>query len=194
MTLDACAALETAAVNLMRASLLSGGLAYDPLFCGRRFDDKPPPFARGRWYAAVWSDDAVEIGRAGANNTALDESFAINVTVTVELVEPADRWVVHRDALRQRRNEIRVLIGKDVYDNRVINAANVLASLRRGDPASGATQSVGLYRGLAFLGADAVVTAGPEWIGGEPDSNRCFLYQRLRFGGAMRLQDWADAE
>lgn len=188
--LEPQAALETAAANLMQASTPTG-LGYDRLFCGRRYDGKPPPVARGKWYVAVWHDGSVQSGKAGALRTALDETFSFSVTITVELVQPFDRWVEHRDRLEEIANEVVALVQGDVYNNVLIDAANTLAGFRRADLAANATLPVGFYGGFAHDGKDALVEAGADWLNADPESGRCAIYQRLRFTGAARLQDLA---
>jgi hypothetical protein len=192
MPLQPQAALEQATVNLMRTAVLSGGLGYTSLFCGRQFDGNPPPVARGKWYAAVWHDGVTPIGRNSAATTALDETHGLYVTITVELVQPADLWVQHRDELEAKARAIATLIHGDVYNNVIVNAANVLAGFRIGSTPG--ADRVGFVRGLAYEGGDAIVEAGAEWLGGQPDSSRCCIYQRLRFGGAIRIQALPDME
>lgn len=179
----------------MQTGTGSGGLGYDSLFCGRALDGRPPPLARGKWYAAVWSDNAIQSGLNGAGSTALDETFGLYVTITVELpLYSFDRWREARDALEQRARQVAVMIHKDVYANAIINEANVLGEMRRGDLASGAVFPVGFVRGLVWEGNDAITEAGADWLNAAPDSDRVAIYQRLRFGGAARIQNLANAE
>jgi hypothetical protein len=194
MAIDVEAALEQAVVDLMRTATDSGGLGYTALQCGRQFDGRPPPVARGKWYAAVWSDHAVQVGANGGQLTAMDESYSLYVTITQELTQPSDYWVRHRDELRARANDVKALLAKDVWSNAITIAANALADLRRGDLAADATQAVGLIRGLAYEGSDPVTEAGADWLSADPQSGKSAIYQRLKFGGAMRVQSLANVE
>lgn len=194
MALEEQAALETAVVNLMRAATADSGLAYTTLNCGRMFDGRPPAVARGRWYAAVWGDNSGARSENNAMRTALDEAYTVYVTITVEMVLPFDRWVEHRDFLEAREHEIKAMIHRDIYNNIVTNAANVLAGFRRADLAAGATKNVGFYRGLSYESSDPVQAVGAAWLNADPDSGREAVTQRLRFGGALRTQNLANME
>lgn len=190
--LEPQAALETAVTDLMRLSVASGGLGWAIIQCGRTFDGRPPPLARDPWYAAVWHDGSRQSGGMGAQTTALDEEYGLYVTVTVELnIDAFDQWVQRRDLLEKKCNRVVDLIHKDVYANAITNAANELAGFRRADLAAGATQEVGLFRGLTWQGTDSVVEAGAEWLSAQPTGDKYCAYQRVRFGGVARVRNLA---
>lgn len=192
MALEPQAALETAVLNLLRRPADQGGGGFGDIFCGRRFDGRPPAVARGKFYLAVWSDGSVRSGDSRAQATALDETYGLTVTATVEGVQPFDRLVERRDELDRLINRVRAIVHRDVYANGVINEANELAGLRRGDDYGGGR--VGFVRGLAYLGRDQVQEAGPDWFGGDPERGPVGLRQAARFGGATLIQSLATLE
>lgn len=195
MSLEPQAALESAVLHFLTLDTVSGGLAYGAKFCGRRYKGYPPMLCP-IWYAAVWGDGAVQSGTNRATRSALDETYSVYVTLTVPCSLPFDRWIEHQDFLEEKRNRIRALIHEDAYNCAIINRANTLGEMRRADLASGATQPVGFWQGLAWDGADPIQEAGPDWFQGDPEAAnpKVGLTQRLRFVGACRMQDGANME
>ncbi len=188
--MDPQEALETSVVNLIRSSTADGGLALSAATCGRTFDGSPPPTC-GQFFVAVWSDD----GWKGGGTTYLSDEMQVYVTVTVRLSQPFDRWVNHRDEVRALSRQIRVIVGKDIYDHRVSRAANTLASLRLTDTGSLA-QAVGVREPLVWERFDGVQMVGPDWFKANvaKGDTSCGLAQRVVFGRAKRYQNWANAE
>jgi hypothetical protein len=169
--------LEQAVVNALRAAEIPGlpEKAIDRTFAGQ-----PHPRAGNR-FAAVWSGG----GRRSQLKTCSDEVFSVSVTVTVRCVQPADRWVLHRDELEVLVNTIRALIHQDIYNNSISNAANVLANYNQADT------PVGFYEGLWCQSIEDVRDVGPDWFHAHVDSpgTNVGMSQRIVFGGARRTQN-----
>ncbi len=194
MALHPQAALEQALLNLLRAATGAGGIGLGEKFSGRRFDGRPPPHCPP-YYVSVWHDLSLQVGGARAQVTALDETYDVFVTVTYQMSLPFDRWVEHRDDMEAMGNRIRACVHKDVYNNAIANAANVLAEFRNAGAPDG-THNVGFYRGLAFAGKDALIEVGPEWFSSRADTPNppVGITQRLRFTGIQRTQDLSNME
>ncbi|MDE2097162.1 MAG: hypothetical protein KGL39_07940 [Patescibacteria group bacterium] len=177
--LEPQAALETAVRDLIRSQL-----SYREADCDRMFDDEPPPRC-GKVFASVWSDG----NRTSDMMTCLNEVLGVNVTVTVRFVQPADRWVKHRDDLEARCNAIRALIHADQYDFRVLRLANQLAGFDSFVGRSSAA-AVGFREALMFERFDPVRKVGPDWFKAELDapSVEVGAAQTIRFGKARRVQ------
>lgn len=194
MSLEPQNALEQAVVNLMQTSTGSGGLGYTSANCGRMFDGRPPP-VHGLWFASVWYDGQRAVSQNRSGSTSLDEEHGVYVTVTFSCVKPFDRWFEHRDELELKANDIRSAIHKDIYNNSIINAANTLAGFRSAS-ATPSSSNVGFFQGLRFDGMEMIQLVGPDWFNASVDSRRLQvgIAQRLRFRGAMRIQNLANME
>lgn len=190
MKLAPQAALEAAVVSLLRST--TDGMGLPDSQCGRTFDANPPARCGPR-YVSVWSDNQRE--SVGGSKTCLDEIFGLYVTVTIRLTRPQDRWDDHNDEMELLVNRIRVLVGKDTWDHRVVNAANTLMGRRLTDVA-GFTLPVGFREALYYRGADPIQKVGPEWFSAtlESGSRDVGIAQRIGFYGARLTQDWANAE
>lgn len=174
------AALEAAVAAAIIASTPPNSLAaYTRATCSRTFDAQPPP-ACGQVFVAVWFDGR----RTSEGRTALNETFGVNVTVTMRVHQPYDRLVQHRDDLEVRANAIRALLHADNYDYRISRAANVLAGFDQTP-----SQRVGFCESLTFEGMDAVQLVGGNWFHAPPDKLEVGLAQTLRFGKARRIQN-----
>jgi hypothetical protein len=171
-TLGPQAALEAAAAQLIRETL-----RLDPSACGRQFDGRPPPSA-GDAYYSVWSKGA----RESPAPVPLDERLGVNVTVTLRLKRPRDRWVEDRDDLERRLNEVRAILHADSTNQRLINLAGEL-----GGRGQAGTRHVNFCQALYLLKFEPLVVAPGEWFqsgkGGEAG-----LAQTAVFGGARLVQ------
>lgn len=187
------AALERAVVTILQTSenATPAGLGWTARECGRTYDGRPMPNMGGEWFAAVWHDGSRQAGPNVA--TCLEEDHGVYVTVTVRTNRiPFDRWHEHlRDQLEYRVNQVRALLGRDTYNNRVINAANALADFRSaGHP--GGSYRVGFTGLWLWQGDDPIQEVGPEWFHARLDqTDICGLAQRVKFGGIKRIQAWS---
>lgn len=189
--LEPQAALETAALNLL---LSPEGCAYRADQCSRMADGRPEPRC-GVLFLSVWYDGGVEVGASKAALTALDEDYGVYVTVTVRCVLPFDRWYKHRDDVERHANRVRAALHADIYDHRVINAANELCDRRRSDVPD--VRPVGFHRGMGYVGRDPIQMVGPDWFNAHidaPGPPPVGMAQRVRFRGARLLQNLANME
>lgn len=170
------------------------GLGWTSRECGRGVDGRPYPKFGGEWFATVWHDGSRRAGPDVA--TCLDEEHGVSVTVTVRANRiPFDRWHDYlRDQLEYRCNQVVALIGRDTYNNRVINAANTLAGFRNAGSPDGGVTRVGFAGLFVWQGTDVIEEKGPDWFSASLEQHDiCGLAQRVRFGGIRRMQDWATA-
>jgi hypothetical protein len=163
------AAIEQACVEILRATL-----GYQVGDCDRSFDGRPT--ARGGLlFVAIWSDMA----RQSRSRVALDETFGVSATVTVQGVEPQDRWHLARDRAELQLNRVRAAIHGDTWGGAIRRRANELAGL--GDAAS---RNVGFSEALYLLSVESWQERGGDWFGGR--GQQAGLSITARFGG-MRL-------
>jgi len=177
---DAQAALELAAVSLLRRTL-----GYGQATCDRMFDGTPPP-RQVNFFAAVWGDNSR--GTLG-QRTNLSEIFGLYVTLTVRVQGAPDRWVQQRDRLAHEAQAILDTLAPDARDYRVIQAANTLAGFRSAGQPGGPP---GWVLGLCFGGMDPIQEKMADWIAADPATAEGVqaLAQTLKFVGAQRLRSW----
>jgi hypothetical protein len=170
------AALEQAVLNAIRT-----GLNYTQADSGRTLDERPPPRC-GAVYCCVWSRGE----RLGGEINSMTEAVGVNVTVVRRLTNPFDRWLDHRDEVELRLNRIRAIIGKDVRDHSVINAAAALADLEASN-ANAPTKRIGYRMGLVFERYEAAQTVTPAFFNATGEAE-CGIMQTAVFGRATRIQ------
>ncbi len=151
--------------------------------CKRMYDGRPAPLA-GKHFISVWSDNQ----RESQSRTCLDEIYRLYVTITIRCSPPWDRWLDFRDELEARHDHIRALVHADSLDFRITRAAMALAHFTW-DPANTA-DPIGWAEALAYDGADALQTVGPDWFHATTGSGmgEVGLAQKMRFGKSRRIQ------
>ena len=183
--LEPSQALETAARDMIRQSL-----NYEDSQCDRTFAGEPYPIGP-RVFVSVWSD----LSKRSDWKSSLHEVMSFNVTISLPIVNPKDRWIVHRDEIEKRGNAIRALLAYDGLGYMLINLANTLGDF---NPAGGGNQAydgrpVGFATAAKFLGFDAIQVKGPDWFSTAPDSGKVGLALTIKFGEIDRYQYQADA-
>lgn len=172
------ASLEQAVVELLRTQL-----GYRENECQREFDAQPPASC-GDVYLAIWSDGS----RESSQRNALDERMGVNVTLTLRLKVPEDRWLSVRDDVETRLNAVRALLHKDSWDQRVIRLANL-----RGGRSEAATRHMGFVEGLVFDRYEPLKLVPGSWFGASKGGDRAGVAQTARFREARILQSIATA-
>lgn len=175
MALQPQAAIETAALNAMRAQL-----GYAERNSGRMFDGRPPAFL-GDYYVVVWHDGT----RDSTERGSLAERYGLRVTFSLQTGKyPFDRLVQARDLVELKLNEIRALLHKDQYGFAITAAARTLAGYGQ----TGASLPIGWVEALMFQGFGPCEEKGPEWFGGVAESGMAGVAQTANFGRSGRFQ------
>lgn len=163
------------------------GLGLSNLQCDINFDGQPVP-ACGELFVCIFPGAWMVSDAEG-----LDESFDINITVTVRMsVLPSDRQTavtplssLGGKAMAQKLEEIRALLHLDNVQDQWLQRANFYLGALEG--AGGAFVEPPRLRGIA-----APQAQGPEWFSAERDVAGqilpCGLSQTMTFGGARRVQ------
>lgn len=163
------AALLQAVNTHLRTTLTLPNQACDVREGGR------PPASMGEFYYGI--DEA---GTTSNTQEYLREEFQIEVTVTIRTGKhPTDRQAaMYLTATTGMEARCRPVIAAIHRNYALMVAANALI-----------TGSVNKFqRPLFFRGSDKSQHKGADWAHGK-DGQDNFLVRRLRFGGALRIQD-----
>lgn len=168
----------------LRASTGSGGLGYATAACEITPDGRPAPRA-GKFFVAVHQGGRQQIDEEGT-----EETYAVNVTVSMRVDGPWDRIGPDLLALatlgvNDRAAAIRANLTNNQY--KVMNYANVLFSAVP-DGSGGSGLVNGFVEPLWYRGEEGPTLVGGGWFHADDGDQDCGVTLTMRFADARRIQ------